>query len=76
MVYYTIYAKNLHTTTGYIDVALEDDQLLKDFLQFLDLGLRAHRTYRLVNPGGERGSQGQFVINLTEVAAITTITPD
>jgi hypothetical protein len=76
MVYYTIYAKNLHTPTGYIDVALEDDQLLKDYLQFLDVGLRAHRSYRLVNPGGERGQNGQFIINLAEVAAITTIASD
>jgi len=73
MLYYTIYIKSLNTATGYIDVALEDDQLLKDFLQFLDLGLRAHHTYRLVNPKGSSEPAGLFAINLADVASITTI---
>lgn len=75
MVYYTIYVKHLNTATGYIDVALQDDQLLKDFIQFLDVGLRTHRTYPLVDVGGKTTGQGQFAINLADVAAITTITP-
>jgi hypothetical protein len=73
MVYYTIYVKNLHTNTGYIDVALPEDQLLKDFIQLLDVGLRSHRTYPLVDVGGKGSGQGQFAINLADVAAFTAI---
>lgn len=76
MIYYTIYVKNLHNGTGYIDVALEDDQLLKDFMQFLDIGIRPHRTYALTNPAGSRGGvAGQFVIHMDEVMAITVSSP-
>ena len=76
MIYYTIYVKNLHNGTGYIDVALEDDQLLKDFMQFLDIGIRPHRTYALTNPGGARGGvAGQFIIHMDAVMAITISSP-
>jgi hypothetical protein len=75
MVYYTIYVKNLHNNSGYIDIALENDQLLKDYMQFLDVGLRAHRTYPVVNTGGGKDTRGLFTVNLAEVTAITTITP-
>ena len=75
MIYYTIYVKNINNGTGYIDVALEDDQLLKDFLQYLDIGVRPHRTYALTNPGGARGVSGQVAINIAEVVAITISTP-
>ena len=75
MLYYTVYVKNLHNGTGYIDVALEDDQLLKDFMQFLDIGVRSHRTYPMTNPAGSREGPGKFVVNLTEVVAITTSAP-
>lgn len=73
MVYYTIYVKDLGNGTGYIDVGLEDDQLLKDYLQFLDIGVRPHRTYTIVNPAGSRGKKGAFTINMAEVCAITTM---
>ena len=75
MLYYTIYIKNLHNGTGYMDVALEDDQLLKDFSQFLDIGVRPHRAYAMTNPGAPDGSNGHLVINISEVLAITVATP-
>ena len=50
MIYYTIYLKQLNSDTGYIDLGLEDDQLFKDFLTFLDIGMKSHRTYPLSNP--------------------------
>jgi hypothetical protein len=71
MIYYTIYVKNLNNGTGFIDVGLEDDQLLKDYLQFLDIGVRPHRTYPIANAPALRGKKGQFTINMTEVSAIT-----
>ena len=71
MVYYTIYIKNLYNTTGYIDVCLTDDQLIKDYQQFLDIGLKAHRLYNIATAGVTRGSTGSFAINLSEIAAIT-----
>ena len=74
MIYYTIYVKNLHNGTGYIDVGLEDDQLLKDFQQYLDIGLKTHRSYRMANPTGGQ-SAGLFAVNLAEVSAITTMPP-
>jgi hypothetical protein len=75
MIYYTIYIKNLHNGTGYIDVALEDDQLLRDFASYLDVGIRPHRPYLMANPAGARGTAGQFVLNIAEVVAIMTSTP-
>ena len=75
MLYYTIYVKSLHNSTGYIDVALEDDQLMKDFVQYLDIGVRSHRTYGLTSPAGTRGDAGQFAINVADVLAITTAEP-
>jgi len=80
MIYYTIYVKNLHNGTGYIDVALNDDQLLKDFTQFLDCSIKADRTYPITAPPGTQGrpveSAGRFAINLSEVVAITIMRPD
>ena len=76
MLYYTIYVKSLHNGTGYIDVALEDDQLMKDFMQYLDIGVRSHRSYLLTNPAGTLGEPGQFAINVAEVLAITTAAPN
>lgn len=75
MTYYTIYIKNLHNGTGYIDVAMEDDQLLHDFAQYLDVGIRPHRAYVMANPAGLQGTAGQFILNITEVVAIMTSTP-
>jgi hypothetical protein len=74
MVYYTIFVKNLYNSTGYIDVSLEDDQLMKDFQQFLDINVRSHKTYKLASPAGIDGS-GSFAINLTDVIAITIVPP-
>ena len=71
MIYYSIYVKDLNNGTGYIDVGLEDDQLLRDYLQFLDIGVRPHRTYAIANAPSLRGKKGQFTINMTEVSGIT-----
>jgi hypothetical protein len=43
MVYFTVYLNNLNNGTGYVDTALADDQLVRDFLQFLDIGVKAHK---------------------------------
>jgi len=58
MIHYTIYVKTLNNGTGYIDVGLEDDQLLQDYLQFLDIGVRSHRTYAIANAPALRGKRG------------------
>jgi hypothetical protein len=80
MIYYTIYVKNLHNGTGYIDLALPDEQLLKDFTQFLDCGIKPSRTYAMTTPTGAHGrpvlSAGSFAINLSEVIAITIMKSD
>ncbi len=80
MIYYTIYVRNLHNDTGYIDVSLMDDQLLKDFMQYLDVGIKPNRTYAMTAPPDAHGkpvlSAGTFAINLTEVAAISIMRPD
>jgi hypothetical protein len=80
MIYYTIYVRNLHNDTGYIDVALTDDQLLRDFTQFLDCGIKPDRTYAMAAPTGAQGrpvlSTGTFAINLAEVVAISITKPD
>jgi len=75
MIYYTIYVKGLNNQTGYIDVALESDQLQKDYLMFLDIGLKAHTSYPIANPAGSRGKSGHFVIDLACIAAITLNLP-
>ena len=71
MLYYTIYVKNLNNGTGYIDVALQDDQLLSDYQHFLDVGLAGHKLYPLASPG----QGGSFAINMAEVAAMTVTPP-
>ena len=71
MIYYTIYVKGLHNQTGYIDVALEDEQLMKDYTIFLDVGLKAHKGYKVANIAGARGGSGHFAIDLESIAAIT-----
>jgi hypothetical protein len=76
MLYYTIYVKGLNNQTGYIDVALDDDQLMKDYMIFLDIGLKAHKPYPIANVAGSRaGKAGQFIIDLACVAAITLNVP-
>ncbi len=74
MLYYTIYVKNLENGTGYIDIPLEDDQLLRDYQQFLDVGLRPHKLYPLAKVPGSGGT-GYFTINVEEVAAMTVTPP-
>lgn len=80
MLYYTIYLKNLNNGTGYIDIALADDQLLKDYMQLLDVNVKPCHYYDLAVPPDTNGqpisSVGKFIINLSEVTAITTVTPD
>ena len=77
MIYYTIYVKGLHNGSGYIDVALDSDQLLKDFLQYLDIGIKPHRTYLITAaPKAEHkaaSATGVFAINLSDITAITTL---
>jgi hypothetical protein len=77
MIYYTIFVKGLNNSTGYIDVALADDQLLKDFLQYLDVGIKPHRSYAVTSPPKVQGKQtvatGVFVVNLSDVTAITAM---
>ena len=75
MIYYTIYVKRLNNGVGYIDVGLEDDRLLKDFEQYLDIGVRPHRSYKLAHVGTSDGG-GLFTIDMAEVTAITTIYKD
>jgi hypothetical protein len=75
MIYYTIYLKQLNNDTGYIDVGLEDDQLFKDFITYLDIGMKSHRTYRLSSPAAAEGQAGLFIIDLSCIAAITTAPP-
>ena len=75
MIYYTIYLKQLNNDTGYIDVGLEDDQLFKDFLTYLDIGMKSHRIYSLSNPATPEGQAGLFAIDLSTIAAITTAPP-
>ena len=80
MLYYTIYVKNLNNTTGYIDVALENDQLLKDYMQLLDVNVKPCRYYELAALPDAQGKpsvpSGKFLINLSEVTAITTVPGD
>jgi len=79
MLYYTIFVKGLNNGTGYIDVALQDDQLLRDYLQYLDVGIKAHRTYVLASPpkAGSKvaGATGVFTLDLTTVSAVTVLKP-
>lgn len=75
MIYYTIYVKGLNNQTGYIDVALEDDQLMKDYQLFLDIGLKSHVAYPVANVAGAKGKSGQFIIDLAVIAAITLNLP-
>ncbi len=79
MLYYTIYVKGLNNGTGYIDVALADDQLLKDYITVLDVGLRPVRSYVVTTPAKTQGkpvaSTGVFVLNLADVTGITVIAP-
>ena len=76
MLYYTIYVKGLNNQTGYIDVALADDLLLKDYQIFLDIGLKAHKPYQIGSVAGSTtGKPGQFIIDLSCIAAITVNPP-
>ena len=79
MIYYAIYLKGLHNSTGYIDVALENDELMKDFLAFLDMGMKAHRTYTIADPGkaGLKAptKASKFAVNLSDIMAITVVQP-
>ena len=75
MLYYSIYVKNLHNSTGYIDISLADDQLMRDYQQYLDVGLKAHRPYRMATPEGTPDGEGNFAINISEIIAITVVPP-
>jgi hypothetical protein len=71
MLYYTVYMKNLNNGSGYIDIALEDEQLLKDYVQFLEVGIRSQRSYSVAEHGKSGSQRGRFVVNLTDIAALT-----
>jgi hypothetical protein len=77
MIYYTIFVKGLNNSTGYIDVALADDQLLKDFMQYLDVGIKPHRVYTVTSPPKAAGkstlSTGVFAVNLSDITAMTAL---
>jgi hypothetical protein len=75
MVYFTIYLKNLNNGTGYVDTALADDQLMRDYLQFLDINVKAHRAYAVVDGASNDAPVGVFAVNLADVAAITATVP-
>lgn len=79
MIYYTIYMKGLSNGSGYIDVALADDQLFKDYLQYLDVNIKPVRHYIVTMPPKAHGkpvaNTGLFSINLSEVSAMTTVKP-
>lgn len=80
MLYYTIYVKHLNNGTGYIDVALQNDQLQKDFMQLLDVNVKPCRLYDLAAPPDVEGRPvapvGKFMINLSDITALTTMVPD
>ena len=75
MVYFTVYLKNLNNSTGYVDTALADDQLMRDYLQYLDIGVKAHRAYAVVDGAANDVPVGVFAVNLADVAAITATVP-
>lgn len=79
MIYYTIYMKGLTNGCGYVDVALADEQLFKDYLQYLDVGIKPIRTYVVTMPPKAQGkpvaNTGQFSINLSDISAITIVKP-
>ncbi len=75
MVYFTVYLKNLNNGTGYVDTALADDQLMRDYLQFLDIGVKAHKAYAVVDAANHDAPVGVFAVNLADVAAITATVP-
>ena len=73
MIYYTIYLKHLQNGTGYVDIGLHDDQLLKDFQQYLDIGVRPHRLYKVADTPGTATSGGHFTVDMAEISAITVM---
>ena len=80
MLYYTIYVKNLNNGTGYIDIALADDQLLKDYMQLLDVNVKPCHYYEMAGMPNAHGNpvlpQGKFAINLADVTAISAVKAD
>jgi hypothetical protein len=79
MIYYAIYLKGLHNSTGYLDVALESDELMKDYQNYLDMGIKTHKSYPIADPG-KRGAMieaksSRFVVNLSEIMAISVVYP-
>jgi hypothetical protein len=79
VLYYTIYLKGLSNGSGYVDVALTDDQLFKDYLQYLDVGIKPIRTYVVATAPKAQGkpvsNTGLFSVNLSDIMAITTVKP-
>lgn len=76
MIYYTIYVKGLHNQTGYIDIALQSDRLLKDYLSYLDIGLKPHKPYEVADVGGSTGKTSSFAIDIETISAITVNVPE
>ncbi len=49
---------------------------MRDYLQYLDIGMRAHRAYTVVDPSSATGAPaGIFSVNIADIAAITTTAP-
>jgi hypothetical protein len=71
--------KGLANGSGYIDVALTDDQLFKDYLQYLDINIKSVRSYVVAMAPKAHGkpvaNTGMLTINLSDIAAITTVKP-
>ena len=80
MLYYTIYIKNLNNGTGYIDIALTNDQLLKDYMQLLDVNVKPCHYYEMASMPNAHGNpvlpNGKFAINLADVTAISAVQAD
>ncbi len=71
MVFYTIYLQELKSDAGYMDVVLENDQLFRDYLQFLEVRVVPVRAYRLADPANPSASAGELAINFAEISAMT-----
>jgi hypothetical protein len=71
MVFHTIYLKDLKNDAGYMDVVLENDQLFRNFMQFLEVRIVPVRANRLADPANPGAHAGKFAINFADVSAMT-----
>jgi hypothetical protein len=47
-----------------------------DYQQYLDIGVKTHKAYKVINFGDTRPDQGRFAINFDQIAAITVAPPN